>query len=248
MLPDSLKYLVFVLGLSAVFGCEKVTNDDTDPTINAFEIQNSRPEVGEVVTVSVEVGDNEDLNQLRLRMREAFSKSFGYWEFTQFESLSGTFYSGVYSFEVPDTALAGRYSISLQVVDERGNSSNDSIQYIDIIRPDEAPSLIDFATMPEIQTDGSIPLNQNDTLIFSGLAFDVDSIQTVEINILTTDGSSVQDFTYSLGSVSTTFNFGLSADSVIVNTLISIPTDMLVKVTDANGHMLRNEYPLNYTP
>jgi hypothetical protein len=248
MWPHFLKYLLFVLALIVVFGCEKVTDDDTDPIINAFEIQNQRLEVGEVVSVSVEVSDNEELNQLRLRMREAFSKSFGYWEFTQFESLSGTTYSGVYSFEVPDTVLAGRYSISLQVVDERGNASNDSIQYVDIIRPDEAPSLIDFATMPEIEADGSISLNQNDTLIFLGLAFDVDSIQTVEINILTTDGSSVQDLTYNLGSVSTTFDFGLSADSIFVNTLISIPTNMLVKVTDSKGHMLRNEYPLIYTP
>lgn len=248
MLSTISKYFVLIAALFVALGCEKISDDDTDPTISKFEIQNSRVEVGEVVSVTVEVADNEELNQLRLRMSEAFSKSFGFWEFTQFEDLSGTTFTGVYTFEVPDTVLAGRYGFSLQVVDERGNASPDSIQYVDVIRIDEAPSLINFATMPEISADGSISLNVNDTLIFSGTAFDVDSIQSVEINVLTVDGSSVQDLEYNVNNVSNTFDFALSADSIFVSTLINIPTNMLVKVTDANGHMLRNEYPLIYNP
>lgn len=236
---------MFALLLISV-ACNKISDDEVDPEIASFIIADTRLEVEELLEIEVEVTDNEDLGQLRLRVEEAFSKSFGHWKMTRIDNISGTSYFDTYAFEVPDSALAGYYAVSLQVADERGNGSPDSVQYISIIRDDQAPTLNNFETKPAFDAQNTLELAFGDTLSFSGMAYDADSLSMVEIIIQDVSATNLQTFTYQIGDTTQTFDFGLSADSVFFNTNTYIPTQLLIKVTDTEGHLLRDVYPIAF--
>ena len=241
------KALCYALAMVLIVGgCAKVSDDETDPQIVQFNIADTRLEVGDLLEIEVGVTDNEALVQLRLRMEEAFSKSFGHWEWNRIDDISGQSYFSTYAFQVPDSALAGYYEVSLQVADERGNASPDSSQFISIIRNDQAPSLIDFETQPAYDGQNTIQLSFGDTLSFMGQAFDADSLATVSIVIQDAIGASLQTSTYNIGDTTQFFDFGLSADSLFFNFNQDIPTQMLLKVTDSEGHLLRNVYPIDF--
>ncbi len=247
LVENSKAALLVCLCLSiVVVACTKVSDDKTDPAIDHFIIDNARLEVGDLLEVQVGVSDNEDLSQIRFRVEESFAKSFGHWRMTQIDDIGGRSYVRNYAFQVPDSALAGYYAVSVQVVDERGNSSIDSLQYISIIRDDQAPSLINFETKPAYDANNRIAITFGDTLSFTGMAYDADSLSSVEIIIQDDFASNIQSQTYNISDTTDVFDFGVSADSIFFNSNEVIPTQMLLKVTDSRGHLLRNVYPIDF--
>ncbi len=236
--------VLFVLSL-AIVACSKVSDDETDPVLTQYTISPEVVEVGEQVSVSVSCTDNEELRQIRIRIQEAFSKSFGAWKVLRVDDISGRSFTGVYQFTVPDSALAGYYSVAVQASDERGNGTIDSVLYFTIDRPDQAPSLIDFETNPPIQGN-VIELELGDTLSFSGTAFDADSLSSIEIDLLDVDGSGIEGLTYNIGDTTNTFSFDNQADSLFIDYQEDIPGRLLIKVTDSEGHLLRESFEIDY--
>ncbi len=230
-------------------GCERISNDSVRPEIKRFEISNPIVSSGESLNISVELSDNEDLNQVRLRVRNAFAKNFGAWGLVRIDDISGTSFERNYMFLVPDSALSGYYSVALQVVDERGNSSIDSTQYFTISREGLAPLFSHFQTSPPFNSEGIIQVDSNTVLTFKGGAQDDAGIQLVEINLRNEMGSNIKILSYDIHrEIVTNWYFAQQGDTIKFADLPSIPKTMVVRLQDMQGHQTRRAFTFEHTP
>ncbi|MCA1762748.1 MAG: hypothetical protein LC664_07135 [Flavobacteriales bacterium] len=230
------------------FGCTKVVEDLESPVLTGFSITQQPLSPGENLTVSVSATDNEEFGQVRVRIREAFSKSFGAWRVTRIEDISGATVNRNFAFAVPDSALAGYYEVSAQVSDNRGNGSVDSSLFFTILQEGVQPTITNFQTSPALGGDNSLNLNFNDTLTFSGTVSDTEGLSEVEIALQTATGSSVDNLNYALGDTIQLWEFEQFADTLIANYKQNQPSKLLIKATNSQGHLTRQVYPVNYTP
>jgi len=237
----------FFLLFIALSSCSKVVEDNEDPVLTAFEINSKSFQPGETITVNVSGRDNENLGQLRLRIEEAFDKSsFGFWRVVEIQDISGQSVSRALNFTVPDSSLAGYYSVAVQLSDLRGNASIDSVQYIAIRQEGIMPQIQDFATNPEFDESGLILLDDEDTLTFSGLAMGDTLLSEVQIELLSNEGIRMERFTYDLLDDSTNvWDFTTNADSIFTD-FTSNPETLIIRVTDVVGHLDRREFTVEF--
>lgn len=238
-----------LLALFMLSSCTKVVEDQEDPVLTGFQINSRSFEPGETVEVSVSGQDNENLAQLRVRIEEAFDKSnFGFWRVVKIEDVTGPSVSRTMSFTVPDSSLAGYYSVVVQLSDLRGNGSVDSVQYITINQEGIMPEIQSFATNPAFDETGLILLGENDTLTFSGLAIGDTLLNEVQIELLSNEGIRMERFTYDVLNDSTNvWDFSANADSIFTD-FTSNPESLIIRVTDAVGHLDRREFMVEYDP
>ncbi len=234
----------FILFCLALVACSKVSDDQERPEILRFDITNAVLIPGDILEVHVEASDNEQLIQSRIRVLSAFTKSFGAWNAVQVSTLSGKTFSTAFALIVPDSALAGLYSVGFQVVDERGNASIDSLQYITIRQPGISPELIDFTSTPFLSVSGTNTLTSNDSLIFSGYAAG-DSLANVKIEFKSNSDVNIREYVYQLEGAKF-WDFAESADTVRFSEFQSLPARMVVRVTDRVGHQDRISFPLKF--
>lgn len=234
--------LFFLMALLSV-GCTKVSDDTKPPEIFSYTINGSSFVPGEFLEVSVSAGDNEELNQIRVRVDEAFSKSFGFWKLIDVRNVSGTTYSSTLTYMIPDTTLAGLYEVSFQVVDERGNGSVDSTLQFAVRREDDEPMIAGFNTDPAIGSDNVLRLFSSDTLTFSGTISDPDSLQSFTISFRDGAGKVLRTVEYAVADC-TVFDLNWDQDTVFFQTFEEFPIEMLLKAQDNPGHQRRISYPV----
>jgi len=246
MLQKAGFFFLFLLALSS---CSKVVEDNDDPVLTGFDINSKSFEPGETVTVNVSGLDDENLSQLRVRIEEAFDKNnFGFWRLVEIQDVSGQSVSRALNFTVPDSALAGYYSVAVQLSDLRGNGSIDSIQYITIRQEGIMPTIQNFSTNPEFDEQSLILLDDEDTLTFSGLATGDTLLSEVQIELLSNQGIRMERFTYDVLDDSTNvWDFSTNADSIFTD-FTSNPETLIIRVTDAVGHLDRREFVVEYDP
>lgn len=233
-----------------IIGCDQGLQDEIAPKIDDFTFSSESVMPDEVFEVSVAVSDDEELNQLRLRIVDAFAKTYSPWNLLRIEDLSGRNFQRNYMFALPDSALAGYYSIALQVADERGNSSVDSIQYITVLRPGLNPELVDFQTTPPFDSENVIVADSLGYLIFSGLATDETNLARVDIEFKNriTNNLSADSYVFPADTVVTSWDFAENADTVFFESFNSLPVQMVVKLTDVDGHRTRKAYQMIFNP
>jgi hypothetical protein len=129
-------------------------------------------------------------------------------------------------------------------MDERGNASIDSLQFITIRQPGIGPELIDFSTTPFLSVSVSNTLSVNDSIIFSGYAAG-DSLADVKIELKNTNDANIKVYTYTLLGAKF-WSFADSADTVRFSEFESLPVRMVVRVTDKVGHQDRLNFPLRF--
>jgi len=240
---------VFFFFCAFLLSCETVSDDSVRPEIKQFALLNPTVTSGESLEIRVEVADNENLTQVRLRIRDEFSKSFGAWGLVQVDDISGTLFERNYMFLVPDSALSGYYSVALQVADERGNGSIDSIQYFTISREGLSPLFSHFQTNPPFNSEGIIQADTNTVLTFEGGAQDDAGIQLVEINLRNALGSNIGILNYEIESeIITDWYFAEQADTVKFSDLSQPPVSMVIRLQDMQGHQTRREFSFQYNP
>lgn len=228
-------------------GCTKDAQDEVSPEIQSLAVSVNEAQPGDVIDVDVAVTDNEALNQLRIRISPAFTKSFGEWEALKIRSISGISYAGTFSFIVPDTALAGYYQIATQVADMDGNGSIDSLMYVTLLQPGDAPQLIDFNTDPALIQD-TLPLTNGDTLTFSGSAIDDIALQKVSIILRDENEASLQSLQYTIADTTATWFVDESAGYMAIHFEKDTPAELMIKILDSDGNQTRIAFPVVFTP
>ncbi len=245
-----MKNLLFIGVLAGSFlACSKDTDDKVRPQIDLMELNGTEFAPGDLLEISVTVSDNEALNQIRLRLQDDFSKAFGAWGFVTIDPVSGTQASKTFSYLVPDSALSGTYSLSLQVADLEGNGSKDSLVNIFINQPGLSPTLVNFNTVPPLN-GGTLFINSGDSISFSGTAMDDEALRSITIGLWPTVGSVISTYSriFSDTVVVTAFDLAENADTLRPSYTNRFPSFLLVKLTDTIGHQSRFEFPVGFTP
>lgn len=233
----------FILAIA----CNKIVEDKTKPVLESLSMNGDEFKPQDVIEIYVGLSDNENLSQVRSRISQAFSKSFGNWEAVVVKEISGAQYEGTLSFTVPDTAAAGYYQVTTRGSDLRGNGSVDSVMYFTILQPGFAPELVDFQTKPLI-VDGTIYMSATDSLSFTGLIVDDTGLKTISINLRSTESKNIKTLTYNVPDSSSTWDFSLQADTIIPAYQNVSPRSLLIKALDIDGNQMRKEIPINFEP
>jgi hypothetical protein len=233
-----------------VQSCNEVSDDVIRPEIVRFSIVNDTVAAGnDELLIDIEVRDDEELSQLRFRIQEAFAKNFGQWRVVRIEDISGLSHQNVYSFSVPDTSLSGLYEIYFQVVDVRGNASIDSIQKITITQEGLQPLFSGFTTIPLPEPSGEVVLFPDDTLTFSGSVSDATGLDRLDFEFRGSAQNVLASRTYFIpDSVDNTVWNGTDADSVFFTEFQELPTSLVVKALNIEGHQSRRAFELFFFP
>ncbi|MCH2214101.1 MAG: DUF4625 domain-containing protein [Flavobacteriales bacterium] len=235
------KACLFFFTALLIEACDTVPKDEEEPVITSYQLNEDSFSPGETLTASISGKDNEELGQVRARIREASSKSFGFWELVEIRDLSGSTFSTTFSYQIPDTAFAGLYELSLQVSDERGNGSIDSTLQFLVLQEGEAPDFVDFQTNPAIGADNILRLNIDDTLTFSGFVADVDSVNQFSISFKDNLGSTLLTLDYQI-SDTVLFNLQENPDTAFLSAFSTFPSAMELKAQDLVGHQSRQTF------
>lgn len=239
-------FFVFMCGLSA---CNNPPEDIFAPEILRFELNETNLDVGETLELDIEVADDEELNQMRIRIREAFAKSFGHWELIDIIDLQGLSHSATYPFVLPDTALAGLYEVSLQVVDWRGNATLDSLQSFFIGQPGLQPNMSAFTTIPAPQ-DEVLVVPSDGTIQFSGFISDANGLGEVRIEFRGSDNRSIGNNVYNLtDSIPVlTWDAATETDTIFVAQFPQPLARIVVKALSETGHQSRKSIDVSLFP
>jgi hypothetical protein len=236
----------FVFILCVFVGCNEGVEDVVSPVIEVFQIPSAGLAPGDEFSIDVTVSDNVELSQLRIRVREAFAKSFAHWSLVRVYDLSGANHNQMYTFEIPDSSLAGLYEVGIQVVDTEGNSTIDSLQTFFIGQPGLQPVFIDFSTVPIANEAGNITLFLNDTLTFSGLIEDPVGLDRINIELKGPTGNNLSNKTYPVSDTLVVFSWNalLEADFLTFSNFSVVPTSLTVKALNLEGHQSRRQFNL----
>jgi hypothetical protein len=225
------------------WACGKSGDERQAPVITTLVLSTVHAAPGDVLEIEAAATDNEALSQARLRIRSAFTKSFGAWRILRVNDISGRTWRTTYQFLIPDTVLAGLYTVDFQVADAAGNTSRDSTILLTLLQPGIAPEFIDLQTIPALTTAGVNSLTANDSIIVTGFATGT-ALQSVRMELKRANGSDIRTFNYPVGGDSF-FDFGATADTIRISTLNADPVVLVLRATDAAGHQARLAFPLN---
>ncbi len=228
-----------------MWSCSKVSDDSVPPQILLYTSNAEVVMPGDVIEVTVQAADNEELAQARLRILSSFTKSFGAWKVVNISDISGATFQTTYFLSVPDSALAGMYSMGFQVADERGNASIDSLLYFTILQPGIGPEFIDFATTPFLSVAGPNTLSANDSLIFTGFAAG-DSLTSVDFEFKSATDANIETYPHEIEDASL-WSFTENADTVRFADFQTLPVRMVVRIKDKAGHQARLNFPLFFS-
>lgn len=243
-----MKIWIFGFALALVFcACQKEKKDKTPPVIDNLSVDAQSVEPNEVINVQVSLSDNSALSQVRVRISQAFAKSYSQWQEMTIRDISGTFYQGTFSFIVPDSATAGYYQIATQGSDMEGNGTIDSLIYFTVLQPGAGPQLIDFQTNPAM-IGNTLYLTSNDSLSFTGLAKDNIGLNKVSIILQTSTEKSVKTLNYSIPDTISIWDFATKADTIYTDYDTYIPSQLIIKILDTDGNLTREVFPVEFTP
>lgn len=243
-----MKFWVFILiVLTLLPACTKDNRDLVAPVIEALSTNGTKFKPNDVLNIDVSVSDNAALTQVRVRISQAFAKSFGEWEDLQVRDISGTSYQGTFSFVIPDSAQAGYYKIATQGADIDGNGTVDSLRYITILQPGHAPELVNFQTnLPML--DNLLFLTSTDTISFAGKVVDDINIEKVSILLRDENATTLESLSYNVSDSLAVWDFAKNADSMAVDFQDKTPTELLIKMLDSDGNQSRSSFEVDYSP
>lgn len=237
---------LFLLFLVGAVACEKIVEDEVSPLITRFDFPVTTVLPGDQLVVRVGGTDNQELNQVRLRVRSAFNKAYSAWSHLDIRDISGNAYDSEMSYFVPDSALAGFYEINLQFSDLRGNGSIDSTLYFTIERPGEAPSILNFSTDPGANTEGVIFLSVGDTLRFFGQVNDDEALSQVAFSLRSRGNSVISSSSTVFDSLVTQWSITDESKPIPIVETTQFPYSLLVQVTDTLGNLTRLSIPVSF--
>ncbi len=240
-------WILFIILLCGFCACQKENKDTTPPVINSLSIDAVEYVPNDVMNLQVSLSDNASLNQVRVRISQAFSKTFTHWDELSIRDISGTSFQGTFSFVVPDSVTAGYYQIATQAADMEGNGTIDSLIYFTILQPESAPQLIDFQTNPPMIGE-VIYLNSTDTLSFVGQATDDINLSKLSVILQTASERAIKTVSFNITDSVTTWDFATQNDTIFPDYDVYQPSELLIKILDSDGNLTRKSFPVEFTP
>ncbi len=234
----------FIFLLAVLTAC----NDNRDiipPQILRFQLESKEIQPGEFLVAHVHVRDNEGLNQMRFRIREAFGKTWEAWSEVRVIDLGTNEFLESYQFVLPDSALAGMYELGFQVADFQGNASVDSLLRFFVVRPGMQAEFIEFETIPATNEFNELLLSDQDSLLFSGTVVDNGGLARVLIELRGERGNNLRTVTYPLGDTTLVWD-AAHAESIKFDNLNELPVVLQVKAFNRDGHQNRIIYALKF--
>jgi hypothetical protein len=239
------KVLVFALIVSALASCKK--SEDTEAPVISFVRVNGvsadehELEAGEVMTVTLRLQDNEELNQVKVGLHaaddghthegetgeeEEVGENIGVWSDSRILNLEGTSADRTVTFTVPSD-IAGYWHLEVLLIDRQGNESEEYITTIHVENPNLP--VITMTTNPA-PVDGHVELAPGGILNLSFEVTDNDGVAQLHLEVEDDNGAVVyeQDFTPA-GAV--TFN----ANDLIINFPDAGHYHLHVEATDGAG-------------
>lgn len=203
-------WLVIVLAI-ALLSCKK--EDDTIPVVESITFIDAVNDTHEVylndtLKIQFSASDNAALSEYRLSLYNNFSfnaapkanEVLSHYEIGEFTG--SQFEVGTAQKTIEDSALAGLYYATLQVIDAEKNSSEISTRFWRIRRFDEPDLTI---VSPDLGSD--LIYSSSDTLKIEGSVSDNESISSIQIRIAHFDDLSfVQSKSVSFPSGTTSEN------------------------------------------
>jgi len=228
-------------------------SDDTDTKITSFLIEGDTiytAAVPTTVNFSYSASDNGGLGEFRFDISDDFSglelaSGGSNYMFSFTGSLSGSTASTGLTLDIFDSATAGPYKVTFDVIDAIGNSAEQA--EVDLILTNPVMSVITLLSYTDT-------LSPDDTLFLTGTIDDLDLLGIEGINITLIDPSNVNYYTvnydYSDTTV-TTWDFNtIELDSfwIIVGSGAALGKYTLHiegKDTEANFDVLEHEITVN---
>lgn len=215
-----MKRIILYLSVALfLFSCKK--RDITKPELQILSPSDSAVVLaGSNLELHILAKDNQALSQVKIDIHNAFNghghEKILYTPFSMIkvENLSGTEASPTLSISIPDTAAAGPYHLTMQVVDEAANLSDLVMFPFRIKNPDDtiAPVLIISSPL----SGSTFPLNS--TLQVQGQASDDLGLLKLEYTLrrVGSDNNLAQsEFNYSTASESFQFDISLSGAAIV---------------------------------
>lgn len=240
------KALLFGLLILAL-ACTKIEQDERAPVIESLSLNGDSYKPNDVLEITVALSDNENLEQVRVRISPAAAKTFGDWKDLKVRKISGQTYEGTFSFVIPDTARSGFYQINTQGSDLRGNGTKDSILYFTINQPGFAPELINFQTDPPIVSN-VIYMTGQDSLRFMGLLIDDTGLKQVTFDLRSTKNEKMKLLTTNIPDSLNIWDLASNTDTILPDYETKFPGLLQVKVVDIDGNQTRLNVAIDYTP
>src|SRR5690606_8164556 len=223
-----LPVLAFLL---VIVACNKTEKDEHDPVMEMIELNDDTFQPNDVLELALAFSDNENLNQIRVRIAPAFAKSFGDWKTTQIREISGQSYNGSFSFVIPDTARAGYYQISAQAADLKGNATVDSILYFSINQPGFAPEIHDIQTYPPIVGDVIYMSGQVSQRVMVMITDDA-WLKQITFDLQSTNNRFMKPLTHNVPHTLASWDLAFHTDSIFPKYAPQRPVSLVVKLRD----------------
>lgn len=239
-------FLIILIVLIAFTSCQK-DEDKTDPEIRSFSLINNEISAGTNLQINYSISDNSEISQVRFRVAHISAKSqnFGAWKYVHIQNINGNEYSDQLNIAVPDTSLAGYYSLSMQVADMRGNGSKDSTIYFTISHPGIQPYFEDINFEPALNIDGILEVNRGDSLYFTGTAYSPSDLASVNVRLRDPERQDIYTRSYNLSdTVYTSWNLNVM-DPLAISSEYELGNYLLIlSAIDTIGHRERVEFKM----
>lgn len=239
------KKIIPMLALVAAFsGCKK--SDIELPIIQSFTVNGESEEVeaavGTVLNFSAILTDNENLQQYKIDLHDAFDghthnktslyPRFGYLNIID---ISGASYTVNESELISPDAAAGPYDIIMQVLDETGNEGAFKEVVLTITRPDQAAITV---SNYDLSIENSVAAGSRLTL--AGTITDDADIVSVDISLSGTNGDLYdQEFEFPGGADTTWDLSGIEAQGFpidISSTAVAGQYQLKILAVDSDGN------------
>jgi hypothetical protein len=202
------KVLVFALIVSVLASCKK-SEDTQAPVIsfvrvNGVSADEHELEAGDVMTVTLRLEDNEELNQVKVGLHaaddghthegesgaeEEVGPNIGVWSDSRILNLEGTSADRTVTFTVP-ADIAGYWHLEVMLIDRQGNESEEYITTIHV----ENPNLPVFTIVTDpAPVDGHIELAPGGLLTMSFEVTDNDGITELHLEVEDDNGNVVYE-------------------------------------------------------
>ena len=217
--------LLFGFLVLLMIACGK-ESDESDPVVSNFTV-NSRIDTviissGANLTMQASVTDDMDLGQYQLSVSDSFASTYAnVLSLLDIGNLEGTAGTINTVFNTTDSATAGIYVASLEVMDKQGNLTEASEVVVYVTNPNQP---IISVSSPDFTS--TVALNAGDTLWVQGQIVDAVDLQTATFDLggLDTEEVSMTDTTLAV------YDFSLLAAS---GQYLVVPAE-----TDAGWYLL----------
>jgi hypothetical protein len=232
------KHLLALIIVIAFVSCKKEVNDDEKPEIITTFLSTSTPQVGTQLKFSADISDNYLIGSYKIYVVDNFGftadsieETNRLWHLSVTEIENQNVHTiNNYTINIPTTASAGPYSLTLTVLDSKGNESAKKELYFEVINNTNQP------TISIIEPVVSSVYNQGDTIYVGGTIQDDIAIEEISFNANNSNGTFFNQSIYYDTIITTSFDVVTDGNIKIALPAVSGDYSLTTSVKDTVGN------------